>query len=251
MKKKLFSLILILVLVLGMALSVSAATDSFVYDDAGLLSAEEAASLEQRLAQLSDTYDAQIVVVTLAETDTDPVLLDDYIYDSMGFGYGAGYDGVMLLMCMDVREYRIISNGWCGEAITSDNIDSIGDVIVPDLSGGYYADAFHAFADECEYYMDGYINGYPFEFGINLIIALAIGLVVGLITATVLKAQLKSVRSQDRAHNYVKAGSLDLRVQNEVFLYQDVQRVPKPSESSDSYSHSSGGGSRSSGGGSF
>ena len=43
MKKRLFSAILVLMLLLSMAVSVSAATDAFVYDEAGLLTEGESA----------------------------------------------------------------------------------------------------------------------------------------------------------------------------------------------------------------
>ena len=151
--KKLFSLMLALVLVLSMAVSVSAATDAFVYDEAGLLSEGERADLANRLAQLSDTYNAQIVVVTIASAQgSDVDLILEYLYDTAGFGYGEDLDGVLLLVCMDPREYRILSNGYCDAAIDSADINAIGSVIVDDLSDGNYADAFDTFAEKCATY---------------------------------------------------------------------------------------------------
>lgn len=249
MKKRLFSTILVLLLVLSMTVCVSAATDAFVYDDAGLLTEGEKSELSGRLAQLSDTYDAQIVVATVASVeggDVDDYL--EYIYDTMGFGCGENFDGVLLLVCMDPREYRILSNGYCGTAINTGAIDDIGDAIVDDLTDGDYANAFEGFADKCEYYLDGHLNGFPFNYGMNLAIALVIGVIVGQITGKVLDGQLKTVRKQDRAHNYVKSGSLTLTEQQDVFLYRDVQRTKKDT---DSDSRSSGDSSRSTGGGSF
>ena len=38
--------------------------------------------------------------------------------------------GVLLLICMDVREYRILSNGFAGVAIDPDDISKISDEIV-------------------------------------------------------------------------------------------------------------------------
>jgi uncharacterized protein len=247
--KKLFSLLLVLVLVLSMAVSVSAATDAFVYDDAGLLTEAEWVDLSTRLAQLSDTYNAQIVVVTIPSAEgNDPDAIVEYFYDNMGIGYGEGLDGVLLLVCMDPREYRILSNGYCAAAIDPADINAIGSVIVNDLSEGDYADAFDIFAEKCEYYLDGHLNGFSFNFGMNLMIALMVGLVAGLITAKSLKGQLKTVRKQHRAQNYVKSGSMNLTEQNEIFLYKDVRRTEK---NNDSDTSSSGSSSRSVGGGSF
>lgn len=250
MNKRLFSTILVLLLVLSMAVSVSAAADTFVYDDAGLLTEGERAALSGRLAQLSDTYNAQIVVATIPSAqgnDVDALL--EQIYDGMGFGCGENFDGVLLLVCMDPREYRILSNGYCGTAINTGAIDDIGNAIVSDLSGGNYAEAFGGFADKCEYYLDGHLNGFPFDFGISIGIALLIGVLVGQIVGKVLKGQLKTVHRVNQAKNYVKPGSMNLQTQNDVFLYRDIRRTPKPRDN-DTRS-SSGGSSRSTGGGSF
>ena len=250
MKKRLFSAILVLMLLLSMAVSVSAATDAFVYDEAGLMTEGERADLANRLHKLSDTYNAQIVVVTIPSSEgNDPDAVVEYFYDNMGIGYGENLDGVLLLVCMDPREYRILSNGYCGTAINTGAIDDIGNAIVNDLSDGNYAEAFGGFADKCEYYLDGYLNGFPFAYGISIGIALLIGVLVGQIVGKVLKGQLKTVHRVNQAKNYVKPGSMNLQTQNDVFLYRDIRRTPKPRDNNTR--SSSGGSSRSTGGGSF
>ena len=251
MKKRLFSAILVLMLLLSMAVSVSAATDAFVYDDAGLLTEGERTDLANRLAQLGSTYNAQIVVVTIPSAEgNDPDAVVEYFYDNMGIGYGESLDGVLLLVCMEPREYRILSNGYCGTAINTGAIDDIGNAIVSDLADGDYAEAFGGFADKCEYYLDGYLNGFPFDFGISIGIALLIGVLVGQIVGKVLKGQLKTVHREHRAQNYVKSGSLMLTEQSDTFLYRDVKRIKKDTDSN-SNTRSSGGSARSVGGGSF
>ena len=245
MKKKVFSWMLVLILVLGMALSVSA-NEGFVYDEAGLLTEAECSALEQTLSSLSSTYDAQIVVATIAASGgVDMDTLVEFLYDNAPFGYGENHDGVLLLVCMDPREYRILCNGYCADAMDP---DTVGNAIVNDLSNDDFADAFDAFAGQCEYYLDGHINGFPFNFGMNLLIALVVGLIAGVITAKSLKGQLKTVRKQEQANSYVKPGSMNIHAQNDVFLYRDIHRTAKPKETS---TRSSGGSSRSVGGGSF
>jgi len=150
-------------------------------------------------------------------------------------------------VCMDPREYRILSNGFAGEAIDSGDIDDIGDAIVSDLSDGNYAAAFDEFADQCDYYLGGFINGFPFNFGKNLLICLVIGIIAGVVVAFILKGQLKTVRKQNQANVYVKPGSLQISVRRDLFLYRNVERRKKES----SQSSGSSGSSRSTGGGSF
>ena len=225
--------------------------ETLVMDGADLLSDSEEAALAKKLESISHQYEAQIVVATVASVNGMDV--NDYLentYDSLKMGYGEDRNGVLLLVCMDPREYRILSNGFAGEAITVDDIASIGDVIKPDLSDGDYAEAFAGFADECVYYLDGYINGFPFDFGGNLVICLLIGIAVGVIVALILKGQLKTVRAQNQANVYVKQGSMQLTVCNDMFLYRNVTRTQRQSSSSSGSSGSSGS-SRSIGGGSF
>lgn len=228
--------------------AMSDAGEYLVFDEACLLTESEEAALAGKLMEISHTYNAQIVVATIeALEDVDIDEFVDYIYDSMGFGYGEAHDGVLLLVCMNPRQYRILSNGFPGEAIDSGDIDSIGDAIAPSLSAGNYAAAFDEFANQCSYYLDGYINGFPFDFSQNITVCLILGIVVGLVVAFGLKKQLKTVRKKEQAHDYVKPESMQISVSNDIFLYRSVSRSKKASSSSSS----SSGSSRSSGGGSF
>ncbi len=246
MKRILISAILVLVLSISLALPVFA-EEYLVFDEAELLSDSEETALSQKLAEVSHAYNAQIVVCTVASMnggDIDAFL--EYVYDEMEFGYGENHDGVLLLVCMDPREYRILSNGFAGVAIDTGDIDKMGDAFVSDLSDGNYADAFDAFTEQCAYYLDGYLNGFPFNAGKNLVVALIIGVMAGVIAAFALKKQLKTVRQQKQANVYIKSGSMQITASRDLFLYREVSRTQKASSGS-----SNSGSSRSSGGGSF
>ena len=250
MKRNMISLILVLALCFSLALGVSASYGVGVWDEADLLTDTEEAQLSEKLVEIGNLYDAEIVIMTLESSggwDIDELV--NSVYDTMEFGYGENRDGILLLICMDIREYRILSNGFAGTAITGSDINYIGDAMVPDLSAGNYATAFDIFADECVYYLDGYINGYPFDFGATLVMCLIFGLVVGLIVAFVLKGQLKSVRRQNAAQVYIKPGSMQVTLQRDLFLYRNVTRTKKANTNSSG--SRSGGSSRSVGGGRF
>ena len=251
MKKTIRSLLLALALCLSLSISVCAAYETvpLVYDEADLLSTREEERLQEKLQAVSDRCSAQILVATIPSADgADVDYLPDAIYDGMNFGYGPSRDGVILLVCMDPREYRIMSNGYAGDAISGREISAIGSAIVSDLSGGNYAAAFEEYADLCGYYLEGYRSGFPFQAGTSLLIALAVGLIAGLITVLVMKSQLKSIRPRNQANDYVKSGSMRLTGSSDIFLYRNVSRTRIQSSSS---SGSRGGGSRSRGGGSF
>ena len=255
MRKRLISLALLLVLCVSLfAATIVSAAAPMVSDEANLLTSSEEAALESKLQQLSDTYGAQIAVVTTASAEGYNVdSLVEYIYDTNGYGYGGNHDGVMLLIAMDVREFRIISNGFAGDAIADYEIESISDRITPDLSGGYYADAFETFADACGDYLEGYLYGYPFDVTKNLLIALVIGVVISLIVVLIMKGQLKSVRMQTHANSYVRSGSFNLTQSGDYFMYRNITRTARPQDDSSSGGSRSGGGggSRHVGGGRF
>ena len=245
--KRTISLLIVILLCLSLTVpAAAAAADTFVLDEADLLTPAEESRLSESLRQISRTYNAQIMVATVAAAGgvSADTLVEDF-YDTRGLGYGADHDGVLLLVCMDPREYRILSNGFAADAITDSDIDTIGDAIVSDLSDGDYAGAFDTFAGKCAYYLDGHLNGFPFAAGKCLAIALVIGVLAGVITAFVLKGQLKTVRKQERANVYVKSGSMQVTASHDLFLYRNVSRSRKES------SGNSSGSSRNVGGGSF
>lgn len=246
MKRNCLSMLFVVVLCLSLTVGAFAASGANIYDEADLLSTQEETQLAERLSEIGKEFDAQIAVMTVSFTGGN---MDAYIeekFDSMNMGYGENRDGVLLLVCMNDREYRILSNGYAGEAIGSSQIDAIGDAIVSDLSDGDYADAFITFADNCAYYLNGYLNGFPFHVGKNLIVALIIGIAAGIAVALVLKKQLKSVRQQKQANVYIKSGSMQITTSRDLFLYRQVSRTKKQSSNS-----SSSGTSRNVGGGKF
>ena len=253
MRKRMIRVLFALLLCLSLSLTVFAngtgTGGGVILDEADLLSDSEEALLAAKMGRVSQTHGAELVIITVSSTDgADIDELLEYLYDSMGFGYGPERDGVLLLVSMAPREYRILSNGFAGVAIDVDTIDAIGEDIVPDLSAGEYADAFGTFVERCDYYLNGYLNGFPFDFVMSFAVSLVIGAVVGVVVAFILKGQLKTVRRQNQAHAYVKPGSMQVTVHNDFFLYRNVTRTKKETSSGSS---SKSGSSRSTGGGSF
>ncbi len=251
MKRKIFSLISVFLICFCLTTACFASNQSFVTDGADLLTDSQERELRTTLSEISDKYGAQVAVVTVPSLDISIDFYVNDLYDGEDYGYGSDKAGVLLLVCMNPREYRILSNGFAADAISSYDIDVISDEIVSYLSDGYYAEAFDTYASECEYYLNGYINGFPFEFGPNLLLALIVGLVIALIAVSGMKAQLKSVRRQNQANAYVKSGSMNITRAGDYFMYRTVTRRPKPQNNSSSSSSSRSGGSRNVGGGRF
>lgn len=221
-----------------------------LYDSADVLSPNEEIRVLDQLDSVSRQYNVDIVVATVPELGT--VSADRYaesFYDNNNIGTGSRRDGVLLLLAMADRDYRILSNGMPGDALDNSAIDTIGDVIASDLSSGEYADAFITFAQQCAYYINGHLNGYPFPIWNNLKICLIVGVVIAVIAVIIMGMQLKSVRNQHGAAAYTRPGSMQLTHSNDIFLYRNVHRVRIQNNASSN--HSGSGGSRHIGGGKF
>lgn len=185
----------------------------------------------------------EVVVAALETTGGYSVMeyADDF-YDSNGYGYGENHDGLILIVVMDTRDWWIST---CGEAIrvfTDAGIDYIGDRIVPYMADGDFYGAFSEFAGLCSAFMAQAENDDPydvhalpkssFQAGSAFMISLGIGFVIALIYTGSLKSQLKTVRAQNRAADYMKRDSLKVTESRDFFLYRNVTKIAKQSSSS-------------------
>lgn len=248
MKRRFLALLLCLVVGSLLTLTVSAAADR-LDDGADLIAVAEELTLRSKLDKVSEKYGIDVVVVTVDGTGDKSVsaYADDY-FDNGGYGY----DGVLLLISMEYRDWYISTSGECMDAFSDSDIDDIGDLMTDDLSDGDYAAAFTTFVDECDSYMDIHINGEPFSWGSSVVIALIVGLIVALIATGSMKGKLKSVNFQSAAASYVRPGSFKVTESRDSFLYSTVSRRAKPKQSSGSSRHvSSSGRSHGGGGGKF
>ena len=242
MKRKLISVLIALAFCLTMTVTVCAAPflpvgealngELPLYDEAQLLTKAEQDELGRKLLELSLEYNVEFTVITVPSITGSDV--NSYARDRYNAMYGKERDGVLLLVCMDPRYCSIVRTGLVTSAISDDATDDLTDEIASYLSEGSYCEAFHAFADGSEYYINGHLNGFPFEFGMNLIIALVIGLVVGLITVLILRGQLKTVRQRHEADVYIKSGSMQVTTQKDIFLYRNVTRIKKQTNNTSS-----------------
>ena len=248
--KKVCSFLFALLICMTLTVPAFAAEVPLLYDGADLLSRGEERDILDQLEEVRDKYQVEIAIATVETTEGYDV--DWYVelyYDRNDIGIGTNRNGVLLLISMEERDWRILSNGFCADAITLGEIDAIGEEIVDQLSSGDYAEAFVEFIDLCSYEINGEINGFPFDFGKNLLISLAIGFAVALVATLIMAAQLRSVRRRTEAGEYTAPGSMHVTHSSDLFLYRTVSRRARPKESSGS--RSGGGGGRNVGGGKF
>lgn len=229
---------------------VKAASDlPFLVDDAGLVSAEDASSIESELGNLAEKYDMHFVIVTTDDPAISSAMeaADDF-FDYNGYGTGSNRSGVLLYINLTTRDVWISTRGFGITAFTDAGIDYILDQLVDGLGDEAYDETFETFIDLCDDFTHQAKNKTPYDIGHmpqepfpwfgGLILCLALGTIVGLIYILILKGQLKSVAPNESAADYMVRGSMHVTNSREFFLYHTVNRTARTQNNS-----SGGGGS--------
>ncbi len=244
--KRIVLCILALLLVLTGIVSASALSLAFtsVYDYEGLLTSDELSALSEKLDRISETYQCAVVIVTDSDLGgKTPTEYADDFYDYNGFGYNETRDGILLFVSLAERKWATSTCGKGIEIFTDSDLYYIEDSFKPYLSSGDYYTAFDTFADLCEEEISTHGK---FQFSITyLFMGLVAGVVIAFIVVLIMKGQLKSVRYQAAAHNYMRNNSMRISEQRDIFLYSTVSRRAKPKDngSGGSSTHTSSSGS--------
>ena len=253
MKRRIILVVLAVVICLGIACPAYAANMRMI-DNANLLNLTEIAALSQKLDDASQKLQVDLVIVTTKTTGakTNTQYADDF-FDYEGYGYGKNKDGILLLINMEDSSWKISTSGYGITALTDDAIEYIGNELEAELSRGNYAAAFHTYIHLCDEMVTSARSGNPYKapFDIlsSLLISLVIGFVVAFIATSIMKGQLRSIRSQSAAANYVKEGSFNVSEARDLFLYRSIIRRPRPQNNGGSGTHQSSSGRTHGGGG--
>ncbi len=263
MTKRLTALLFVIIIcVLSVVPAFAASGSPRLVDDCDVLDTSQESELLTRLNGISEThqFDLVVVIVDNFAGNTAKNYADDY-FDYNGYGYGDNRDGSLLLIGVNEGQRWISTSGFGITAFTDAGIGYIGSKVLPDIESGNYYDAIDEYITLCEEFIVQAENGKPydtgnlpkgsFKFFKNLLISLAVGFGVALIATLIMKSQLKSVRSQSAAADYMRNGSLKIHESRDMFLYRKVNRVKKAeNNSSGSSTHTSSSG-RTHGGGGF
>ena len=248
--KKLITLLFVFLLVTTLAVSAAAAEVlPYLVDEADLLTPAQEAELEEKLADLSEKWDMDIVVVTA--DDLEGASSTAYADDFFDYG-GYGKDGILWLIDMENRKSTISTSGYGITVFTDAGQDYIQDRIAPMLTDKEYADAIEKYielcddfcrqAEEGEPYDTGNLPKEPFNVVLSVFIAIFAAIIVASVGGGILKGQLKSVRAKTEAADYMKPGSLQLTEARDFFLYRHIDRSEKPKDNGGSTTHTSSSG---------
>ena len=227
-----------------------------VYDAAGLLSDNEISKLQNRIHQFVNKYNVDMVVVTInhnnktnmnGELPSDNYAMDFYEYNDFGKGAADihGYDGVILLIDMQYRKFRILDRGVPNEkwGVAKSNVDKYVENMASDLTAQRYYSAIN-------YFIGAYESDYEYEISFPWIKCSLLALILGFILLSVEKGKYKNIRKATSAANYVKEGSFRLTVNKDTFISTHTTKTYDPPQKSSGGGSHGGSSGRSFGGGS-
>ena len=245
----------------------------YAVDSAEVLTTEELESLKSKLAQISDENNIDVGVVTVDYLDgkTAQEFAND-LFEQNKFGKGENRDGILLLVATENREWAMSTHGSAKEAFNEEGLDFLSGEFLPYLAEDDYYSAFENFASNAGELSAMYVLGDPYgeeeyvddesypideniveeEKGINnevwIPLSIVIGCAISLVIMMMYKSQLKSVKSESRADDYLM--DMKLVKSQDIFLYRTVTRTMRPKNENNSNDFSSGGGGGSDYGGS-
>ena len=244
MKKLLILLLVLLILAVPVF-----AQNPLVCDWEGLLTDTEAAELEILYADYSRQYGFTPILLT---TDNfagfDAASYAENYYDTT-----YPRDGILLLVSLTEGQWYILTNGACHDRISDWDAEAIGEELVSLIRMGETYKAFAQFPElAARYFAPSDENALTApvttgkNYGKTIGISMTVGMLLGLIATGIMAAQMKTVRNQSGASDYIRSGSMHLTNSRDIFLYSHVHRTPKPKSNSSGGSH---GGSRGGAGG--
>ena len=224
-------------------------TFPFITDKAGLLTAEEVRTLEDRASEISTRYEMGVYIIALDDfqkysnyRSISNAAMD--IYDSYGLGLGEDKAGVTLMLSMAERDYNLDFYGSRADyAFTEAGRDRMEERIVSFLRYGDYYGAFSAWLDLCDSYLLAAKDGNPVGQGEPSsadwqedsegmgFLAVIPGIVAAALTGAVLVAPMRTAGQKANANDYVVDGSLELTRRSDMFLRRSVTRRPRQNNS--------------------
>lgn len=212
----------------------------YLYDEADLISREQAKEVEQYLRAKGDECGYGIYIVTINEGGYGAS--DRYLEDFYDDGYDRNTidrDCVLMLLDMEERYVNIQAYGEAEQWISDSTGDDIIDDIYSDLRNGDYYACFKKYADSVVSYVEYWQNYVPVYK--RALPQLAVSLVIAAIAVGIMSSTTNS-RAMVGAEKYENGAVTGIRAKKDEYIRTSVTKVKKPEPSKSGGGHSSSGG---------
>ena len=220
-----------------------------VVDDAEFLTPQQLSELTEAFDGLREKYNVDVSVVTVKGLEGKNIqdFADDY-FDYNGYGCGANYDGIMLLVSKSPREYHFTTCGYGKYAFNDSGLIYIEAGVVERLKNNDYYGAFVSFEKDADKLLEAAKNGKPFKHSpkeklMYLLAALIIPLVIAFIITFIQYRKMNDAVQRAAANEYAK-GNVNIKTTRDIFLYSTLHKTPRPKDNggSGSSTHTSSSG---------
>ncbi len=225
-------------------------------DAAHLLTESQSEDLTKKLDEISIRQNLDLVVITAdaLEEGYTPAEYADAVFDYYGYGMGDNYDGILLLLSMEERDWALSTHGFGISAFTDAGQKYMVDKMGGYLSEGDFNGAFNIFADIADEFITQAKNGIAYDNNkipeksqspFLLPVSVIGGALIGFGITGSMKSKLKSVSKQRMASKYLTDTAMLPYANKDLYLYSLVTKTEKPKEkekSGGSTSHKSSSG---------
>lgn len=239
--------------------SANAAHSEHFIDKAGLLSLNEAAQIENRLAEVSQSHETGIYIVTVKDFGKYGYSIEsaaEAIYRQQNLGYGEDAEGYLLLLSMGDRSFDLYSHGPKMNTYFLGNGRSVENSFIPSFKNDAWFVGFDKFISQVEYTMDrtslesggsASRSGFDYAnmtdeqktyFAIIIAAILIISLIIALVLFSKEKRKLNNIAIATEADRYESNKGVNFSSTYDRFTHKTVQVI----HHQESNSHNSGGG---------
>ncbi len=218
-----------------------------VMDTAGLLSEEEIAALNSKADALSAEYAIEFYILTVADyklisNQSEMYYATTDFYADNDLGYGEGKDGMLLMLSMAERDYRLIIYGDEAHRLFNDSTridieESFLEYFADDNWYGGFDDYLSSVEHKINYgWLD--IAGH---IAFDILLCGVFGFIIAFGMANVHKTKLKSVKMGGSTGSYIADGGVQYSVMEDTYTHTTTTKTRIQSSSG-----GGGGGGRSS-----
>ncbi len=242
-QRKWLMIFLVAMLILGLSLPVMAANDTYLADEADILTPEEESKLAETARNISEEFDCGIYIVTVWDYHNYGSSVrnaaEEYFL-AKDMGYGEADDGMLLFLSMAGRDYALIAHGDLANTVFSDyRKDLLIEEFLDDFARNDWYGGFSDYlACSREYLLDPMGESYESSsFGDNMsgfILRFFLPAAIAALICGIMAMSMKTARVKTHANEYMTESGFHIMGQHDRFITRTVVRQKIESSSSSS-----------------